>query len=264
MLNTITSLDTKEGRSVSTHQEKLQNYGRNIKADWAPLQKLTWFLNYKTSLPNTTWKRLSLLSQKKTLITLSRNFPMTRPLDLMASMGLFFKCWNIIKEDIYSFCFDFFNGEVDIKALNNSFIALIPKVNNPTTVNDFRPVSLMNSVVKIITKLLGERIQSFIIPLVHPNQYGFIKSRTIQDCLAWAFEYIHQCQHSKRKIVIIKLDFTKAFDTIEHSIIIQMMQSYGFQEKWIEWTMKILGSATTSILLNGVPGKNVNCERGVR
>jgi retron-type reverse transcriptase len=134
---------------------------------------------------------------------------------------------------------------VDIKVLNNSFITLIPKVNNPTIVNDFMPVSLMNSVVKIITKLLGERIQSFIIPLVHPNQYGFIKSRTIQDCLAWAFEYIHQCQHSKRKIVIIKLDFTKAFDTIEHSVIIQMMQSYGFQEKWIEWTTKILGSATT-------------------
>jgi hypothetical protein len=77
----------------------------------------------------------------------------------MASMGLFKKkCWNIIKEDIYNVCFDFLNGEVDIKALNNSFITLILKVNNPTTVNDFRPVSLMNLVVKIITKLLGERI----------------------------------------------------------------------------------------------------------
>jgi hypothetical protein len=92
-------------------------------------------------------------------------------------------------------CFDFFSGLVDIQAINNSFITLIPKVNNPSTVNDFRPISLINYVVKIITKLLGNRLQSIIIPLVHPNQYGFIKIRTIQDCLAWTFEYIQARLH---------------------------------------------------------------------
>jgi hypothetical protein len=93
------------------------------------------------------------------------------------------KCWHIIKEDIYAMCFDFFSGLVDIQAINNSFITLIPKVNNPSIGNDFRPISLINYVVKIITKLLVDIFQSVIIPLVHPNQYGFIKTRTIQDCL---------------------------------------------------------------------------------
>jgi hypothetical protein len=94
--------------------------------------------------------------------------------------GLFLKkTWHIIKEDIYELCFDFFSGRVDIQAINSSFITLVPKVNSPTGVNDFSPISLINCIVKIITKLLGERLQYVVIPLIHQNQYAFIKSRTI-------------------------------------------------------------------------------------
>jgi hypothetical protein len=152
--------------------------------------------------------------------------------------------------------------EANIQAINSSFITLVPKVNSLTRVNDFRPISLINYVVKIITKLLGERLQSVIIRFVHQIQYGFIKSRTIQDYLAWTFEYIQQCQRSRQEILIIKLDFTKAFDTIEHSTIILMMKHLGFSDNRIQWTSSILDSTSTSVLLNGVPRKSLNCKRG--
>jgi hypothetical protein len=84
--------------------------------------------------------------------------------------GLFMKkCWNIIKEDAYQLFFDFFDGKIDLQAINSSFITLVPKVNNPSTLNDCMPISLMNSILKIITKLLVDRLQSIIIPLVHKN-----------------------------------------------------------------------------------------------
>jgi hypothetical protein len=56
----------------------------------------------------------------------------------------------------------------------------------------------------------------------------------------------------------------KAFDTIEHNVIIHMMRQLGFDETWCDWIQRILISGTPSILLNGVPGKHFHCKRGVR
>ena len=47
---------------------------------------------------------------------------------------------------------------------------------------------------------------------------------------AWCFEYIHQCKASKRPTILLKLDFTKAFDTIEHEAILRMLQCKGFDD----------------------------------
>lgn len=99
--------------------------------------------------------------------------------------GLFIKkCWSIIKSDIYNLFLEFVEDKVNLAAINSSYIVLVPKISNPTTASDFRPISLLNCCVKLLTKLLAERLQLSILKIIHKNQYGFIRSRTIQDCLA--------------------------------------------------------------------------------
>lgn len=179
--------------------------------------------------------------------------------------GLFMKkCWHIVKEQFYKFCFDFQNECVDISPINTAFIALIPKKDSPENPNDYRPICLVIMPIKILTKMLANRLQQHIIPLISKNQYGFIKSKTIQDWLAWCFEYLKICHKSKKEIIILKIGLEKAFDKIEHSAIIYMLRHLGFGEKWIRWISKILSTASTYVVLNGVPCKTIKCKRGVR
>lgn len=64
--------------------------------------------------------------------------------------------------------------------------------------------------------------------------------------------------------MLLKLDFEKSFDTIEHEVILKVMTTMGFPTKWNDWMKAIFSSASTAVLLNVVPGKFFRCKRGVR
>ena len=172
--------------------------------------------------------------------------------------------WHIVKQDIYQLCFDFYEGNLNIEHINMGYITLVPKVGSPVGINDYRPITLLNCCLKILTKLLANRLQKVVLKIVHKNQYGFLKGRTIQDCLAWAFEYIYQCEASKKEIILLKLDFAKAFDTIDHAAMLKIMKSMGFDSRWLKWIDTIFQSGVSSVLLNGTPGRQFHCRRGVR
>jgi len=71
---------------------------------------------------------------------------------------LFKKCWNLIRPDIYRLCTGFYEHIADLKSINYYYITLVPKKSNLDKVSDFRPISLLNSSMKFLTKILANRL----------------------------------------------------------------------------------------------------------
>ncbi|GJX57525.1 cysteine-rich receptor-like protein kinase [Tanacetum coccineum] len=133
--------------------------------------------------------------------------------------GLNFKIlkqnWNIIKDDMIRFFEEFRVKGCFPKALNNSFITLIPKKLCPQDLNDFRPISLISSMYKVLAKVLAERLKLVMKLVVGTSQFAFIKNRQILDCILIANEVIHSLKYSKSGGMILKMDFEKAYDMVE-------------------------------------------------
>lgn len=180
------------------------------------------------------------------------------------SFAFYKKFWDTIKRDVIVFVQEFFRTGIIPKGCNTSFIALIPKISNPMVVSDFRPISLIGAQYKIIAKVLANRLAQVIDSIISREQSAFIKQRQILDGPLMVNEVIKYCNRKKTKLMVFKIDFEKAFDSVSWDYLFRVMNFMGFSEKWISWIKGCLFSATASILVNGSPTCEYHINRGLR
>lgn len=112
-------------------------------------------------------------------------------------LPIFYKSfWHIVGEDVTSTIPTALNSSTVHESLNSTFIALIPKINNPKKVVDFRPISLCNVSYKLIAKVLVNRMKVVLSHVVSNSQSTFLSGRLITDNILVAFETLH---YLKRK-----------------------------------------------------------------
>ena len=104
----------------------------------------------------------------------------------------FFKaCWSIVKQDILEVVEDSRKNKTVLKALNTSFIALIPKQENAMTPDRFRPTALCNVVYKIISKIIANKLRPPLPTLVFEEKTGYLECRQILNNIIQAYEVVY-------------------------------------------------------------------------
>jgi hypothetical protein len=114
------------------------------------------------------------------------------------NFGFFKDFWVELKGDVMRFVSEFhWNGKLT-KGINSTFIALIPKVDIPQRLNDFRPISLVGSLYKILAKVLANRLRLVIGCVISESQTTFVKDRQILDGILIANEVVDEARKSKK------------------------------------------------------------------
>ena len=134
-----------------------------------------------------------------------------------------------------------------VPSLNSTFIALIPKKYLLVSFADFRPLSLCNLVYKLISKVAALRLKPFLDKSISPQQFVFLKNRQIIEPLAITQEVLHTVKTKNRCALILKLDLTKAFDSVNWTFSQLILIQIGVPLVGVNWILGCISSANFSM-----------------
>jgi hypothetical protein len=270
-INKITHLEDSQGNPIREHSQ--------IEAE---LTNYYWDLLTKTR--EERMKSIQRVTRHiPSLVTPEQNLALTQPItqeevdQAIKSMppgkapgpdgfttDFFHHCWDLVREEVWEVVEESRASGLVLPTLNATFLTLIPKEERVTNPKKFRPITLCNVIYKIITKVVANRLKPILTHVISKEQAGYVEGRQIMDNVILAHEVIHSLKTSRTKGMLIKLDLSKAFDKASWQYLRAVLESFGFDQRWVEWILNLTSSAFFSILVNGVPTWPFSPSRGIR
>lgn len=164
--------------------------------------------------------------------------------------GAFFfhKYWSIVQTDVIKAVSQFFSDEWILPNYNSNTIVLIPKQDNVDSIDQYRPTALANFKHKILTKIIADRLAQIMPTIISKEQRAFIHGRNIRDCICLtskAVNLLHKKCYGGN--VALKIDISKAFDTIDWKFLLKVLNAFGLNRKFCNLIEVILNSAHLSV-----------------
>ena len=121
-----------------------------------------------------------------------------------------------------------------VKSLNATFLVLVPKKGGAEDLKDFRPISLVGSLYKLLAKVLANRIKKVMGKVISEPQNAFVEGRQILDAVLIANEAVDSRLKSNQRGVMC-MDIEKAYDHVYWKFLLAVLKKIGFGERWIKW-----------------------------
>jgi hypothetical protein len=180
------------------------------------------------------------------------------------TMTFYQACWGVVKTDVMRVMHHFHHYGTFARSLNATFVVLIPKKAGAIEVKDFRPISLVGSMYKIISKVLANRLKGVLGGLLSQSQNAFIQGRQILDSVLIASECVDNRLRDGTPGILCKLDLEKAYDHVNWDFLLALLHRCGFPETWRKWIHFCISTVRFSIMINGSSCGFFESSRGLR
>ncbi|KAK1263132.1 hypothetical protein QJS04_geneDACA016228 [Acorus gramineus] len=147
--------------------------------------------------------------------------------------ALFQRFWPLIHHDLIQAVHHFFKHGHLLKQISHSFIALVPKSASTESLDGYRPISLCNTLYKILTKIMASRLQEVLPQTVNVNQPTFIKGRSIHHNILLAHELVNYLNKGGKSRACVKIDLRKAFDSVRCQFLQEASSSSARSLKYL-------------------------------
>lgn len=258
----LTDLNDIKAEAVSYYKSFLQDEPNNIEIP--AVNSLSQLVSYRCSGDDGALLIQPITAEeiKKTVFSM----PLNKALGPDGFTVEFFKsAWQIIGKDFIVAVQSFFLYGYMPKGVNGTVLSLVPKITNPESMKDFRPIACCNLIYKVISKILAERLKRTLPEAIELSQSAFVKGRLLLENVLLATELVkdyHKPSISSRSA--IKLDISKAFDTVQWSFIFSTLRAMHYPEQFILWISKCVSTASFSVSVNGEMEGFFNSSRGLR
>jgi len=217
-------------------------------------------------LPSLDLSALEVTFSKQEVWAVIRELPNDKAPGPDGFTGRFYKAaWATIKSDVLN-AFNAFwaNDFRSLNHLNDALLILLRKKEQAELIRDFRPISLIHSFGKLVTKCLANRLAGVLHHLVQVNQSAFIKGRCLHDNFRLVQLTCMALHRACRSCILLKVDIARAFDSVDWVFLLEVLSHLGFGQRWRDWISAIRATASTRILLNEQPGRRICHARGLR
>lgn len=179
--------------------------------------------------------------------------------------GFYKSSWDILGAEVVNSIRHFFFSSFMPSATNSTILSLIPKHPGASKITDYRPISCLNTVYKVVSRLLVKRLKPILSPLIAPNQTAFVKGRLLVENTSLAGELIngyHKENGSKR--ITIKVDIAKAFDTLSWGFLLSCLEGLNLPPLFISWIRACICTTNFTVSYNGEVNGYFKGTRGLR
>lgn len=149
--------------------------------------------------------------------------------------------------------------------LKHAIVKPVFKKGEKSEMTNYRPISILPAIDKIIEKYIAEKLITFLnkYKLIDDNQYGFRKDKNTQTLLETFSNYVNTCLDKNLHVLVIFVDFSKAFDSINHKVLIELLGKIGIRGTLLDWMRDYLNNRKMSSKVQGMYSDEIIVGKGV-